>query len=195
MKLLAAGESPRPSEVGAQTSRRRGIAPVLQRPRGAIGHRTSYTTVYSVPARHGWRKLTSHPFRPDRDVDSRNDFKKGVFALLPGRRGGLVRPAVVVYGSCSPTKRGSAGSTVLGDAGCQRGKAESCVPTHWRIHLTSVERRGGCENGPRRQNASRYSERPDRRIIHNRPENNVHPATIGQRKGAEESYQTKHTSQ
>jgi hypothetical protein len=45
------------------------------------------------------------PFHPDRDVDSQNAFKKGVFLMLPGRLGGPVRPAVVVYGSCSPTKR------------------------------------------------------------------------------------------
>jgi hypothetical protein len=35
-------------------------------------------------------------------------------------------------------------------------------------------------------NASRHSERPNRQIIHHRPENNVHPANIGQRKGADE---------
>src|SRR2546427_2927687 len=87
----------------------------------AIGHRTSRSTVYSLLARHGWRKLMPRPFHPDRDVEAQNAFKKRVFLMLSGKLGGPLRPAVVVYGSCSPTKRGSAGSTVLGHAGPQRG--------------------------------------------------------------------------
>src|SRR6516162_6960394 len=86
----------------------------------AIGHRTSNSTVYSLLARHGWRKLMPRPFHPDRDVEAQNAFKKRVFLMLSGKLGGPLRPAVVVYGSCSPTKRGSAGSTVLGHAGPQR---------------------------------------------------------------------------
>jgi hypothetical protein len=43
----------------------------------AIGHRTSNSTVYSLLARHGWRKLMPRPFHPDRDVEAQNAFKKG----------------------------------------------------------------------------------------------------------------------
>ena len=87
----------------------------------AIGHRTSNSTVYSLLARHGWRKLMPRPFHPDRDVEAQNAFKKRVFLMLSGKLGGPLRPEVVVYGSCSPTKPGSAGSTVLDHAGRQRG--------------------------------------------------------------------------
>jgi Winged helix-turn helix len=75
----------------------------------AIGHRTSNSTVYSLLARHGWRKLMPRPFHPDRDVEAQNAFKKRAFLMLSGKLGGPLRPAIVVYGSCSPTKRGSAG--------------------------------------------------------------------------------------
>jgi transposase len=87
----------------------------------AIGHRTSNSTVYSLLARHGWRKLMPRPFHPDRDVEAQNAFKKRAFLMLSGKLGGPLRPAVVVYGSCSPTKRGSAGSTLLDHAGRRRG--------------------------------------------------------------------------
>jgi len=87
----------------------------------AIGHSTSNSTIYNLLARHGWRKLMPRPFHPDRDVEAQNAFKKRVFLMLSGKLGGPLRPAVVVYGSCSPTKRGSAGSTVLDHAGRQRG--------------------------------------------------------------------------
>jgi hypothetical protein len=97
----------------------------------AIGHRTSNSTVYSLLARHGWRKLMPRPFHPDRDVEAQNTFKTRAFLMLSGKLGGPLQPAVVVYGSCSPTKRGSA-STMLGANGV---KAESCVPAHSRIHL------------------------------------------------------------
>ena len=60
------------------------------------------------------------PFHPDRDVEAQNAFKKRVFPMLSGRLGGSLGPALIVYGSCSPTKRGSAGSTVLDHAGRQR---------------------------------------------------------------------------
>ena len=33
----------------------------------AIGHRTSDSTIYSVLARHGWRKLMPRPFHPKHD--------------------------------------------------------------------------------------------------------------------------------
>jgi hypothetical protein len=66
-------------------------------------------------------KLMPRPFHPDRDVEAQNAFKKRVFLMLSGKLGGSLRPEVVVYGSCSPTKRGSAGSTVLDHAGRQRG--------------------------------------------------------------------------
>src|SRR3974377_1809661 len=85
----------------------------------AIGHPTSNSTVYSLLARHGWRKLMPRPFHPDRDAEAQNAFKKRVFLMRSGKVGGPLRPAVVVYGSCSPTKRGSAGSTVLDHAGRQ----------------------------------------------------------------------------
>jgi Winged helix-turn helix len=87
----------------------------------AISHRTSNSTVYSLLAWHGWRGLMPRPFHPDRDVEAQNAFKKRVFLMLSGKLGGPLRPALVVYGSCSPTKRGSAGSTALDHAGRQRG--------------------------------------------------------------------------
>jgi hypothetical protein len=58
---------------------------------------------------------------PDRDIKAQNAFKKSGFVLLSGMLGAPRRPAVAVCGSCSPTKRGSAGSTTLGRAGLQRG--------------------------------------------------------------------------
>jgi hypothetical protein len=59
--------------------------------------------------------------------------KKG-FLMPSGKLGGPLRRAVV-FGRCLPTKRGSAGSTVLGHPGPDRGKAKSCVRAHSRIHL------------------------------------------------------------
>jgi hypothetical protein len=73
------------------------------------------------PATAPWRKLMPRPFHPDRDIKAQNAFKKNGFVLLSGMLGVPRRPAVVVCGSCSPTKRGSVGSTVLGRAGLQRG--------------------------------------------------------------------------
>jgi transposase len=87
----------------------------------AIGHPTSDSTVYNLLNRHGWRKLMPRPFHPHRDIKAQNAFKKSGFVLLSGMLGAPRRPAVAVYGSCSPTKRGSAGSTTLGRAGHQRG--------------------------------------------------------------------------
>ena len=86
----------------------------------AIGHPTSDGAVYNLLNRHGWRKLMPRP-HPDRDIKAQNAFKKSDFVLLSGMLGAPRRPAVVVCGSCSPTKRGSAGSTVLGRGGLQRG--------------------------------------------------------------------------
>lgn len=47
----------------------------------AIGHETSNSTVYSLLARHGWRKLMPRPFHPDRDVQSQDRFKKAGFPM------------------------------------------------------------------------------------------------------------------
>jgi hypothetical protein len=40
----------------------------------AIGHDTSNSTVYNLPARHGWRKLMPRPFHPKRDLAAQNAF-------------------------------------------------------------------------------------------------------------------------
>ena len=42
----------------------------------AIGHRTSNSTIYSLLARHGWRKLMPRPFHPQRNIAAQNTIKK-----------------------------------------------------------------------------------------------------------------------
>jgi transposase len=74
-----------------------------------IGHETSNSTVYNLLDRHGWRKLMPRPFHPDRNLVAQNAFKKGFFQMLCGKPGGLPPGVVVACGSCSPTKRASAG--------------------------------------------------------------------------------------
>jgi hypothetical protein len=51
----------------------------------AIGHSTSNSTIYNLLARHGWRKLMPHPFRPNRDIAA----QKKAFQMLWSRAGGL----------------------------------------------------------------------------------------------------------
>lgn len=41
-----------------------------------IGHKTGSTTIYSLLARHGWRKLMPRPHHPNRDIKAQNRFKK-----------------------------------------------------------------------------------------------------------------------
>jgi hypothetical protein len=50
----------------------------------AIGqrHRTSNSTIYNLLARHGWRKLMSRPFHPQRKIAAQNAFKKTAFHVL-----------------------------------------------------------------------------------------------------------------
>ena len=48
----------------------------------AIGHETSKSTMYSLMARHGWRKLMPCPFHPRRDIAAQNAFKKMAFQML-----------------------------------------------------------------------------------------------------------------
>ena len=83
----------------------------------AIGHATSNSTVYNLLVRHGWRKLMPRPFHPDRDLAAQNAFKKTVFSMQCGKPSGLPPGAGVACGSCSPTRRASAGSTSRGRAG------------------------------------------------------------------------------
>jgi transposase len=47
----------------------------------AIGRPTSNSTVYSLLARHQWRKLMPRPLHPDRNVEAQNAFKKRGFGI------------------------------------------------------------------------------------------------------------------
>jgi Winged helix-turn helix len=91
----------------------------------AIGHETSNSTVYNVPARHGWRKRMPRPVHPKRDIAARNAFKKNDFphavrkatraAARRSRRlrrgpdrhrtevaSGLIREYIYLHGAVSP---------------------------------------------------------------------------------------------
>jgi transposase len=75
----------------------------------AIGHPTSYSTVYNLLGRHDWRKLMPRPFHPDRDIQAQVDFKKRAFQRLSGKPGGSQQNVAVVCGSCLPMKLVSVG--------------------------------------------------------------------------------------
>ena len=106
----------------------------------AIGHDTSNSTVYNLLARHGWRKLMPRPFHPKRDIAAQNSFKKTVFLMRCGRPGGLPPGAVVACGSCSPMKRGSAGSTARGRAGLRLAPGPRSPPSSFANTSTYTER-------------------------------------------------------
>ena len=83
----------------------------------AIGHQTSNSTIYNLLSRHGWRKLMPRPFHPKRDIAAQDAFKKTAFQMPLGKPNGPLPGEAVTCGSCSQTKRVSAGSTGLGRAG------------------------------------------------------------------------------
>ena len=83
----------------------------------AIGHQTSNSTIYNLLSRHGWRKLMPRPFHPKRDIAAQDGFKKTASRVPLGKPGWLRPGEAAACGSCSRTKRGSAGSTGHGHAG------------------------------------------------------------------------------